>query len=541
MATNLETEYSRLRSYLNPAIRGPNTDAILSGLAAGMAAPLIDNLQAVNDQLYIATAVEKYLDLKLADYNLSRPPQVGLSDDIFREIGIKVVNKKQIRSLISDLLRIIFGDEVTKATSKSSMVEPYNLTDGDTLIVQFDGQEKITIPFSTLQFTSIAAATAQEVADAITKGLRDQGKEGGAYAKNDGSGAYVVIMSNTIGASSSIRVWGGRAQNALQFDKARPTSADVSTQWTISLGDGGNVRYTWTSGADPSLGKIRKGDYVNIFSPAFYNNLALLGTNVGTFVITGSRGGSVGDAYFEIENPNAVFETVVQGVPDGVLFYNPVKTTLSSKTKYAAVYQTEPRLLELFVPATTKVIRRSRAGAAFIHDVTDPLDDVADLGPNIYDLSQPFTISTIQTTTSAVINPSIEKILPMVDTSEFPDEQGYIVLGYGTQRQEKVPYLARPSNSSLLLSPSYRIKNIHPIGTDVSYVSVNAPVTLPTDATDYGFVLTDVVSGRQYTEDLIKSVAATGINLVITVLYPSSEGLSKWGTEWDNKVFIWGP
>jgi len=92
-----------------------------------------------------------------------------------------------------------------------------------------------------------------------------------------------------------------------------------------------------------------------------------------------------------------------------------------------------------------------------------------------------------------------------------------------------------------LLSPSYRVKNTHPIGTDVSYVSVNAPVSLPSDGTDYGFVLTDVISGRQYAEDLVKSVSATGINLIITILYPSSEGLGKWNTEYDDKVYIWGP
>jgi hypothetical protein len=54
-------------------------------------------------------------------------------------------------------------------------------------------------------------------------------------------------------------------------------------------------------------------------------------------------------------------------------------------------------------------------------------------------------------------------------------------------------------------------------------------------------VLTDVISGRQYAEDLIKSVSATGINLIITILYPSSEGLGKWNTKYDNKVYIWGP
>lgn len=534
MATTNEEEYKRLRSYLSPVIRGPATDAILQGLATGIATPLINNLQAVNDQIYIVSAVGKYLDLKLADYNLSRPPEIGLSDDLFREIGIKVVNKKQIRSLISELLSIIFGDEVTKANTRSGMAEPYALADGETLIVQFDGGDKVTIPFTTSQFTSIAAATAQEVADAITKGLRDQGKEGGAYSKNDGAGAYVVIISNTIGASSSVKVLGGRAQNLLQFDKARPTSAGISTQWTTSLGNGGTIRFTWTAGANPSIGKIRKDDYVNIFSNAFSAG------NRGTFTIVASQGGAVGNSYFEILNQNAVFETVVQGTTNGVLFYNPVRTTLNSKTKYAAIYQTETKTLELFIPATTKVVRRDRIGAAFIHDVTDINDSVSDLGPNIYDLTQSFAISTIQTLTSSIIDPSIDKILPMVNTLSFPDSQGYVVLGYGTKRQEKIPYLARPSNTTLLLSPAYRIKNTHPIGTDVSLVSSNYPIVLPNDGTDYGFVLTDVISGRQYAEDLIKSIAATGINLVITVLYPDSIGLSKWNTKYDSKVYIWG-
>lgn len=534
MATTPEEEYKRLRALLNPTVRGKNTDAVLSGLSAGMSAPLINSLQAINDQIYIATAVGKYLDLKLADYNLSRPPKVGLDDDIYREIGIKVINKKQIRSLISDLLRIIFGDEVTKATSKSANVEPFSLKDQDSLIVQFDGGESSEVVFSTSQFTSIAAATAQEVADAITKGLRDQGVEGSAYAKDDGAGAYVVVMSNTIGASSSVRILGGRAQNSLQFEKARPTSANSSTEWTITNGDDGNIRYTWTAGADPSVGKVKKGDYVNIYTTGLDPN------NNGTFTITASNGGAVGFAYFEVSNPNAVFETATQGNNDGVLFYNPVRKTLNGNTKYAAVYQTEPRLLELFIPATTKVIRRDRAGAAYLHDQTDPLDDPTDLGVNIYDLKQSFSISSVQTDTSTQIGPSTEKILPMVDTSQFPDSQGFVILGYGTERQEKVPYLARPSNSSLLLSPSYRIKNTHPSGTNVSLVASNFPVSLPTDGTDYGFVATDVVSGRAYAEELIQSVAATGIRLVVTILYPGSQGLSKWGTDFDDRVRVWG-
>ena len=101
-----EEEYKKLRSYLNKSIRGKNTDAILKSVASGPV-HLINNIEAVNDSLYIVSAAGNFLDEKLSDRGVIRPASVGLSDEVFKKIGIEISNRKQIRTLIHELLRIL--------------------------------------------------------------------------------------------------------------------------------------------------------------------------------------------------------------------------------------------------------------------------------------------------------------------------------------------------------------------------------------------------------------------------------------------------
>lgn len=526
--TTVEEQYKRLRSYLNPYIRGKNTDAILYALASGNAAYLINNVRAVNDQLYIATASGRYLDERLAQYGITRPPSVGLSDDVFREIGLSVKNRKQVRDLMNNLLNSIFGDEFVRASSPARAFEPYNLQDGDTLIINFDDKDTVSIEFNTADFSSIAAATAQEVADAITKKLRNLGYNGTAIAKDDGNGPYVEVLSDTIGPASSVTILGGRAQNELKFDSAVPAGGNLSTQWTLSLQSGGVIRYTWTGGANPQLGKVESGNYVNIFGGGFASS-----TNEGSYTITNVQGGTVGIAYFEVVNPLGTSGTIVQGIDDAILFYNASRKTLSSRFSFAAVYQTEARLLQVFLPATTKVIRRERVGSAHLHDPADPDSLLPNQeGPYLFDTTLPYTISDIGTTLAQDLDGSMSRVVQVADSSAFPDQQGYFILGYGTEEQEgPIPYISRPSSSTLLISPSYTIKNFHANGSDVALVAQKSAPSISADGLDYPFYITDVVSGRLYAQDLIDSVAATGINIVFTILYPSDIGLGKWGTD----------
>lgn len=535
--TTPEEQYARLRSYLSPYVKGNSTDAILQALAAGNAAYLIDNVRSVNDQVYVATASGRYLDELLANAEIVRPPSVGLSDDVFRDIGIEVKNRKQVRDLINNLLDAIFGDEYVRATSPSRAFEPYNLQDGDTLIVNFDENNTVPITFRTGQFQNIAAAKAQEVADAITKNLRSLGFSGTAIAKDDGNGPFVQIISDTVGASSSVTVLGGRAQNELLFDSSVPAGGNMSTQWTLSVQPGGVMRLTWTGGANPQIGKLTEGEYVNIYGGGFGSS-----SNEGSYTITKAVGGAAGIAYLEILNPLGTSGVVVQGVDDAVRFYSPTRKILASRQSYAAVYQPSARMLQVFLPAATKVVRRSRIGSAHLHDPSDPASLLPHQeGPYMYDTSLPYTISYIGTLLNQSLDGTMSRVITVNNSSLFPDAQGNIILGYGTSIQEgPIPYIARPSNNTLLISPAYTIKNSHPSGTDVALVSEKAPPSISKDGLDYPFYITDVVSGRLYAQDLINSVAATGINIVFTILYPSDIGLGKWGTQYSENPVIWG-
>lgn len=533
MAQDLEAAKKRLRAYLNPSIQGPNTEAVLEALATG-ACHLIDNVEAVNDSLYIATAQGRYLDELLAGRNLSRPQNVGLPDDVFREIGIEVSNRKQVRDLMLNILRIVYGEEFTRATLNSSELETYQLSDGDNLIIQYDDQEPIEIIFETSQFVNINAATAQEIADTITRQIRSLGERGAALAKDNGLGGFVQLISETDGPSSTIKVLGGSAQNELRFPEIRPTSGLAATQWTFELVAGGSIRLVWTGGPNPSIGKVNVGDYVNIFGTGFDSD------NRGTFTITAVNSGLVGDAYIEFENPNGVAETQLQGTDDGILFYNPFRATINTKNTYATLFQVSPSVLEIFIPATTKVVRREKIGAAHLYE-SGPAAEGSE-GPYVFDLSKGYLIGSEECDTTQQVDSSSSNIIQVDDATEIPDESGYLIFGFGTEKEEgPVPYIARPSTNSLIIDPSYTFQNVHESGSNISLVSRNASYEPESDGTDYAFYATDIVSGRIYAEELINLVAATGINVIITILYPSDEGLGKWGEDASEKTYVWGP
>ena len=576
---------------------------------------------------------------------------------MFRTIGIQVKNRKQVRDLINNILDAVFGDVFVKATDNAQNLEPYALQDGDTLIVNFDGANTSTITFRANQFSSIAAATAQEVANAISVGLSNLGVSGSAITNNDGNGNYVQLISSTIGASSSITVLGGRAQNVLFFPASVPAGGNFSTQWTISLQSDGDLRYTWTGGADPGLGVVEPMQYVNIFGGGFASS-----DNEGSFTIVSAQGGAVGIAYFQISNPTGSPGIVVQGTDTAISFFTPTRETILTKQYYAAVYSTEKNILQIFMPATTQVIKRERIGSAHLHGVTETpvvqiifppgqvpafppppfteafypvatgpgeyflIDDlgsaylyyvwlnvdggntdpapagftgievdilstdsaaevatkglaaisavlptltytivdnvvsmtlevastVADagpstpntLGPYIFDTTQGFIVGGASTTLTEDVNGETSRVITVASSVGFPDASGYIVIGYGTEFQEVVPYIAAPSPGTLLISPAYFIQQDHPSGSSVLLVTQKSPIVLPSDGSFYQGYLTDTASGRIFAQNLINTIVAAGVTVIYTILYPSPIGLGGWQSTFpgtDEVAYVYGP
>lgn len=535
MATKEELEKNRLRKFLNKAIKGKNIDAVLEALATGDAsnARLIES---VHDQLFIVSAEGQFLDSKLADNGVVRPGDVGLSDEVFRSLGIAISARKQVRDLIAEVLEVFYGPETARATSLTGLVEPYFLEDGDNLLVTLDDSTQAQIVFKSDDFTNINAATAQEVSDAITKSFRNQGLSASATIFNQDTGDFVRLISGTIGPASSLVITGGKAQNVLRFPQIRTTSNTSLTQWTLSIEPGSIIRYTWTGGPNPSVGKIREGDYANVFGSSF----DIL--NRGTFDVIKIQGGTVGNAFVDVFNPVGVAEIVVQGTDSAILFFEPKRRTLNSEARFTGLFQSTPGVLQVFLPATTKIVRRFREGAAHLPEDSTLSSEFQ--GPFLFNPNE--AGSTI-TENSAELNQEINRgqsfrIVDIKNTvGDIPDDQGFILFDFGTSNQEgPVRYIGRPSATSLALDPSHVFSFDHSVDSDITLISERKSHVPKEDGSDFPAFLTGSVSGRIFAEQLLLELTATGITLIIIVVFPGDIGLGKFGTPNSDKTYVWG-
>jgi phage tail sheath protein FI len=99
----------------------------------------------------------------------------------------------------------------TAAARESGSAAPFALADGQTLLVRLDGGSVQTIAFLASEFADIAAATAAEVAAIINA------KISGGRATVTGGGARVTVASDRRGTSSGVEITGGTANAALGF------------------------------------------------------------------------------------------------------------------------------------------------------------------------------------------------------------------------------------------------------------------------------------------------------------------------------------
>lgn len=217
-----DNEEDILRKHLNPALKGPGWDAVIAGLATGDAT-VNKNTQLAFDQLYKISASGKYLDRITANDGVTRPANVGISDDVYRKLAIGITNKKVVQQSILEVLAIYYGEDAVRAHATTEGFAPYALSDMDDLNVTIDGLTKVKVVFKQAEFNLIGAATALEVASAITRAFILAGSQ--AYALSfidptDGK-SKVKIYSQSLGLKGSVQIrgsGGGKAQSVLKFN-----------------------------------------------------------------------------------------------------------------------------------------------------------------------------------------------------------------------------------------------------------------------------------------------------------------------------------
>jgi hypothetical protein len=360
-----EDAETRLRQYLNPALKGRGWDALLAAFAVGDQYKQ-DLGAAAFDQLFKSSASGVFLDRRASDDGVTRPESVGLSDDDFRKIAIKTTARKQIVQVIQETLEVFYGPVATRAHATTTVAAPYALTDGDTLALQLDGKV-VNIVFKSADFASIAAAKSVEVAAVITRHLRSIGSSAYALAFDDPSDgqSYVQVFSGALGLRGSVVVIGGRAQNALLFPTAvhsLATGPQAGTVLSIVVGTtingvaSGRVRFTYSSGANPSFQDVLPGDYLVAYGSSISSGLR------NTYAVVASD-----VTYVEIATTSSWPASMTLVNAMDMRFYRPTVQTIQSLGRMATATQGDPSVLDIIMPATTDAVSRTPETAAYLH------------------------------------------------------------------------------------------------------------------------------------------------------------------------------
>src|SRR5690606_38502464 len=342
-----QSAFEVLRKHFNKALKGPGWNALLEAIATGDEY-LGELARSIFDQMFLKTASGRFLRVEGKNRGIEPPEGVGIGEDAYRELVATVSNNKLTIDSVYRILEIFFGSSATRAYIESELSGPYALSDGDELIIELDGETTITVTFRESDFFAISEASAFEVASVITRALQLRGTNAFAEQYTDPAtgNASVRIFSGRMGLRGSVRVLGGRAQNALQFYP--PLQVKVAGgQWNVVRTSSDRTRFTWTGmGDSPSISLLRSGDYANIYGSVFHE------ANRGTREIV-----DVGLTWFEVAADSFAEQLgVVLGEGD-ILFFRPIKRTIYASGSPAIASQGGDGL-DVIVPATSQIVER---------------------------------------------------------------------------------------------------------------------------------------------------------------------------------------
>lgn len=387
--STLEDKIDHMRQYISSFIGGENADALIAAISDQML-KLEELSIAVNDQLSISTSSGVYVDKRTSEIDIVRPPEIGMEDFAYKKMAIQINADKQIMKVIGDVLSTFYGSEAVKAYVTSTRPEPYALSDGMSLEIQFENGNPLSVTVSDSDFLNINQATAQEISDVINRSTKENKINSTAQVSvnPDTLEKYVQIFGGAVGPFSLIKIVGGEVNNILEFPQIRGTQVSTpDTAWEITRTIGQTYRLRYNANTQPLLDKVSPGDKVMIYGSQF-QNIGIF----GTFTVTNVRPQEISPSFeagwFEISLdtdiglkssvadvappannlPNERYTySVNQTSNDDIKFFLAKKFTPYSRSRFSLAWEPDVKKLKIYLPATTGVVQRSLIGAAHLH------------------------------------------------------------------------------------------------------------------------------------------------------------------------------
>lgn len=199
----IKTLPPELRASTNPMV-----NALLRAWASGDD-EIMTQLKNANAQLFVKTAEGVFLDRLASNFGVSRPAELGLLDEDFRELIPNLsLKQKQISKSFYDTMDVFWGPTFSRANITSTTVAPFNISVGDTFTIQVDNgtgvQQSVTVVPGDIANNGFA--TAAEMVRIISK---LSGITAEVQIDQTTNEERINIRTNTPGTRGSIEVISG--------------------------------------------------------------------------------------------------------------------------------------------------------------------------------------------------------------------------------------------------------------------------------------------------------------------------------------------
>lgn len=370
-ATN-DTDADIIRKHLNPALVGRGWDAIIAAIATGERTNRI-NAQLAYNQLFTSTSSGLYLARHGGDVGLTKPIDIGMSDSLYSQLIIKTSADKVTYEALLNILEIFYGEGSVRASISSTNAQPFFIQNGDDLTILVDENISVHTVFKDSDFAISGLAQATEIAAALVRSFELNNTTAYAvpYKDPETGNVLVTVFSGSTGLASSIRVTGGKAQNAIVFPQHLVLTTTLFPSWTITRVPGTNrfkfESYQAAAATNLNLRLLQVGDYVNIYGSEFNSHnrgsfpvldVSYANDLVGTFIRQS----------FTIENPNGINSvgSIVQVSQFDINYFRPLRQSIYNLNQSSATLVQSGNGFTVNLPATSSAVDRTEFTAAYV-------------------------------------------------------------------------------------------------------------------------------------------------------------------------------
>lgn len=492
----LDRYYRNLPSYLKPE-NNRNINALLRAWA-GEDTNIENAIIEAKEQLYVATADGAFLDRLAANCGITRPSSLYLDDETFRQIIPILCHGSVItKGGLSALIDALFGKDAQRAHCTSLNPETYRMVETQ----DFTNNGTSGGTFGVSDITDLAVGYELEI------GSDTQSIITVTVTNITGSGPYTIEVDSAGTDLSAYTV----AQNA--YFKIGETLTIESDQGTESL------RFPSSAFADHNAATVAE-------LVAYYNAHMTL-TTATVHADSGSN-------YFRIRT-NTIgasgYVLIVSGTANDVLNFDN-----ESRCQNASIIISEPGTGGVVVetPTDTTIVTRTLKGSWHLRadesivDSRPTIDASNPFYPGAF-LASPATDGFIRSTTcllqETITAGDFKNTLLVDDSSNFPDEAGFLTVSFGVGASEEGPftYNGRPSNTTLLLNPAREFTVSHAIGETINLSTAPTGTGVEDygaayngykprdDGSDYMAFVTDPLTTSIVLSEVLENVTVAGI------------------------------